>query len=117
MLFPETRMAFPFLGVILTLDGDGSPYLEISASYAYSGELGSQFPLAIAPRWNIVADGEAFHLYLQPEVGYDVMRNGMFYSGRVGIGCVLGSLFFGVSYNRTVFDRIQYQIGYVYNWQ
>ena len=27
------------------------------------------------------------------------------------------SLFFGVSYNRTVFDRIQYQIGYVYNWQ
>lgn len=91
--------------------------LEISASYAYSGELGSQFPLAIAPRWNIVADGEAFHLYLQPEVGYDVMRNGMFYSGRVGIGCVLGSLFFGVSYNRTVFDRIQYQIGYVYNWQ
>lgn len=91
--------------------------LEISASYAYSGELGSQFPLAVAPRWNIVADGESFHLYVQPEVGYDVMRNGMFYSGRVGIGCLLGSLFFGVSYNRTVFDRIQYQIGYVYNWQ
>lgn len=91
--------------------------LEISVSYAYSGELGSQFPLAVAPRWNIVADGESFHLYVQPEVGYDVMRNGMFYSGRVGIGCLLGSLFFGVSYNRTVFDRIQYQIGYVYNWQ
>ena len=89
--------------------------LEIRASYAYSGELGSQFPLAVAPRWNIVAD--AFHLYVQPEVGYDVMRNGMFYSGRVGIGCLLGSLFFGVSYNRTVFDRIQYQIGYVYDWQ
>ena len=90
--------------------------LEINASYSYSGDLGSQFPLAVAPRWNIVADGEDFHLYIQPEVGYDVTRNGMFYAGRVGIGCPLGSIFFAVSYNRAVFDRIQYQIGYVYNW-
>lgn len=90
--------------------------LEINASYSYSGNLGSQFPIALASRWNIIADGEDFHLYIQPEVGYDVMRNGMFYAGRIGIGCPLGSIFFAVSYNRAVFDRIQYQIGYVYNW-
>lgn len=91
--------------------------LEIGASYSYSGGLGSQFPLTIGPRWNIVANGEAFHLYVQPEIGYDVIRNGMYYSGKVGIGCPLGTLFFGVAYNQEVFDRVQYQIGYVYNWQ
>lgn len=91
--------------------------MEIGASYSYSGELGSQFPLAIGPRWNIVANGEAFHLYVQPEVGYDVIRNGMYYSGKVGIGCALGTLFFGVAYNQAVFDKVQYQIGYVYHWQ
>lgn len=90
--------------------------LEIGASYSYSADLGSQFPISVAPRWNIVADGEAFHLYLQPEVGYDIIRNGMFCAGRVGIGCPLGSVFFAVSYNRAVSDSIQCQLGYVYNW-
>lgn len=113
----EETVGGVFLGPKLTFSlGDfyNRFNLEVGFSYAYSGEFGSQMPLTLAPRWNIIAND--FHLYVQPEIGYDLLRGGMYYGGRVGCGgTYIGSISFAPMYN-TSFGHMLWQLSYIWYW-
>lgn len=73
-----------------------------------------QLPLAIGPRWNIIAND--FVIYIQPEIGYDILHKGLYYAGRTGFGGDWGSIYVGVAYNREAVDLAQIQVGCIWSW-
>lgn len=73
-----------------------------------------QLPLAIGPRWNIIAND--FVIFIQPEIGYDILHKGLYYAGRTGLGGDWGSIYVGVAYNREAVDLAQIQVGCIWSW-
>lgn len=111
--FVGPRLAFSIGAVYNTFN------LEVSISGMFQrpdNVFEIQLPLAIAPRWNINIIRDDFNLYLQPEIGYDILHKGLFYAGRAGFGGGWGSIYFGVAYNQKAVDKVQIQVGYVWSW-
>ena len=117
--FVGPRLAFSIGDVFNTFN------LEVSISGMFQrpdNVFEIQLPLAIAPRWNIIQPfphrniNRSLYLYLQPEIGYDILHKGLFYAGRAGFGGYWGSIYFGVAYNRKAVDKVQIQVGYVWSW-